>query len=294
MAAIAIDGTPGAAPASAARPAAWRDRLRRVGDPTPGLPVLLPLLLQPTVAAILPSLGAAVLFLLLDRLAEAVAPASSGPSPGARPWPRTLGGAVLIAATTVLAVLLGPGVPVLALLGLLLLACGRFWRWRRPASAAAVALAAAVAACKVDAGALAAGLAVDRWALLAAAATAALLAAVRAKIADAAGRAGPGGLAAPARPGRARDVFLVVLLAACVAANLAWLSAAARLQAYGAPLALLPAGFLVLGLLRCFRSSGRPAESGARAATLADPLLAAALVGWCAAVLAGPLLRGGA
>lgn len=275
--AVAADARAGAADlrASAIRRVAGTTA-RRAASALEAAPLtVLPLILGPALpsaAQALAVLGAMALFLLLD-LAEACRA------------DRRRGLPFLFAlAAAGLAAWLGSGLPLLALLFLPLKLCARAWQGRSPAMAAA--LAAALAACRVDAGALAAGQASAAWLLLAVGALAAFAALAR-EPADA--RPPGAGVRVPTVRGQSRELALVALLAAGVAALLAVLGSDARVQAMGPVGAFLPAPFLLVGALRCAQlalASGR----ASRVSAVGDPSSALATLGWAAALVIGPSL----
>jgi hypothetical protein len=250
--------------------------------------VLTPLLLAPRGVggyATLRCFALLALFALLDALA-AWTLAAKGHEAAARQIAVALGS---LAAAAALAGLLGRGLPVLALSFFALAAGGRLWAGR--SILMTMVLAGAAAACRVDAGALMVGTSNSDGLLLAAAATAVFVTMAQARRAAAVAGA-PGRATAPTRQVQARDLLLVLLLAGCVAANLAALGGSARLHALGAMPAFLPVPFLLLGLLGCVQLAWTRAPRAPRRLTLAEPVLAAATMGWAACALVGPLLAG--
>lgn len=236
----------------------------------------LPLVLgpaSPSAAQALAVLGTMALFLLLD-----LAGACRADRRRALPF-------LFALAAGGLAAWLGSGLPLLALLFLPLKLCARAaWQGRSPAMAAA--LAAALAACRVDAGALAAGQASASWLLLAVGALAAFAALAR----KPAGTRPPGAdVRVPTGRGQCRELALIALLAAGVAALLAVLGSDARIQAMGLVGAFLPAPFLLLG---AFRGAQLALVSGhaSRVSAVGDPSSAFATLGWAAALVIGPFL----
>lgn len=237
--------------------------------------VPVPLLLQPGAPeARAWGLCAAVVLLVIlaDSLAAKLArPAGEAP----RRWGFAL--AVLLAGAAV-AASLGSGLPVLAVL-LLGLRAGAHRGTASPLPAAA--LAAAAAGCCAETGALAVGAPHGAELVLAAAGLGAFLGLV-----GGLPGAGPGRVAQPGAGALAREGLMVLILAACVAANLALLGSGDRVAEVGDRAAFLPALPLLLGLGRCLQLAWtRP---GFRP-SLRDPVLALAAAGWAAACLAGPV-----
>jgi hypothetical protein len=250
--------------------------------------VLTPLLLSPQGAGghtTLLCFALLVLFVLLDAVA-AWTLAAKGREAAARQIALAVGS---LATAAALAWSLGRGLPVLALSFFALAVGGRLWAGRSILMTAT--LAGAAAACRVDAGALMVSTSGQDGLLLAAAATAVFVTVAQARSATAVASA-PGRVTAPTRRGQARDLLLVLLLAGCVAANLAALGGNARLHALGAMPAFLSVPFLLLGLLGCAQLAWARAPKAPRHLTLADPVLAAAATGWAACALTGPLLAG--
>jgi hypothetical protein len=281
LAATSPTATDPHAPAAAAQPAGPVGQgaiALEGGALAAAVPVLLGPL-PPSAAQALAVLGTVAVFFLLD-----LALACRGTGPRALPL-------LLVPAAAGLASLLGEGLPLLALLCLLLKLCAQHLAERSLVTASV--LAATVAACRVDAGCLAIGHPGDSWLLLAVASLAAfsVLASARARAGGT--PASPGAnVRAPTRKGQLHELLLVALLTGSVAANFALLGSDARVHAGSFVGAFLPAPLLILGLFRCaqlaFASGGT--EPGAGLISLRDPLTAVAALGWAAGLVALPWL----